>query len=86
MGDCLKTHIPPARPTTKTIAAGRPVKSIAGARSLPLRSERQSRTVRSEPSPVYPGNGELMQAFEATNFFFEQAANCLDLRKMSERS
>ena len=27
----------------------------------------------------YPGNGALMQAFEATNYYFEQAANCLDL-------
>ena len=35
--------------------------------------------VRSSPSPVYPGNGALMQAFEATNYYFEQAANCLDL-------
>ena len=30
-------------------------------------------------SPVYAGNGALMQAFEATNYYFEQAANCLDL-------
>ena len=46
----------------------------------PLRSERSStRPVRSEPSPVYPGNGALMQAFEATNYYFEQAADCLDL-------
>src|ERR1700722_8040182 len=27
----------------------------------------------------YPGNGVLMQAFEATNYYFEQAARLLDL-------
>src|SRR5271170_7935212 len=38
-----------------------------------------SKLVRSPTSPVYAGNGALMQAFEATNYYFEQAANCLDL-------
>jgi glutamate dehydrogenase (NAD(P)+) len=30
-------------------------------------------------SPVYAGNGAPMQAFEATNYYFNQAANQLDL-------
>ena len=35
--------------------------------------------VRTATNQVYAGNGAPMQAFEATNYYFEQAANCLDL-------
>ena len=36
-------------------------------------------SVRTATNQVYAGNGAPMQAFEATNYYFEQAANCLDL-------
>ena len=36
-------------------------------------------SVHTATNQVYAGNGAPMQAFEATNYYFEQAANCLDL-------
>ena len=46
-----------------------------------VRYDRGDRTgpVRTATNQVYPGNGAPMQAFEATNYYFDQAANCLDL-------
>ena len=39
----------------------------------------RSRPARTATNQVYAGNGAPMQAFEATNYYFDQAANCLDL-------
>ncbi len=60
---------------------------MSGLRQGPLRVIEASVTIGANglgglarrKTSVYPGNGAVMQAFEATNFYFDQAANCLDL-------
>ena len=67
------------RDALAAVAAARP-RAIAGGGGGPLRSGAiGTGPVRSSHDPVYAGNGAPMQAFEATNYYFEQAANCLDL-------
>ena len=55
-----------------------PPRAIASGGGGPLRSGAVG-PVRTATNQVYAGNGAAMQAFDATNHYFEQAANCLDL-------
>src|SRR5262245_49193438 len=62
------------------VAFGSSARAIARRRVSPLRSETVGPGwVHTSTRQVYPGNGAAMQAFEATNYYFDQAANCLDL-------